>query len=68
MFSVNNNLPRKRTRQEKKTTAQSLSDAQDIILELTEENTKLKAAAASREHEITDLQAQVLSLVEGGAK
>lgn len=68
MFSVNNNALRHRARKEKNEMAQNIADANEVILSLTEENASLREAAAKREQEITDLQAQVLSLVEGGAK
>ena len=66
MFVKNSNLPRERARAEKKATAQGATDNQELVVSLMEENATLKAEAAKREQEITDLQAQMVSIAEGG--
>lgn len=66
MFYQATNMPLKRLREEKKNQVQSVSDAQDLILALSEENAALKAKDAEREKEVSDLQALVLELKEGG--
>ncbi len=61
MFTQNSNAVRRRAKQEKKDATRNLSDTQDTIVALTEK-------VNEKDHEIADLQAQVLSLMEGGAK
>lgn len=68
MFTINTNVMRKRAKEEKRELNQGVTDNQELVVSLAEENAALKEAATKREQEITDLQLQLVSITEGGAK
>jgi hypothetical protein len=68
MFTINTNVMRKRAKEEKRELNQGVTDNQELVVSLAEENAALKEAATKREQEITDLQLQIVSITEGGAK
>lgn len=68
MFTINTNVMRKRAKEEKRELNQGVTDNQELVASLAEENAALKEAATKREQEITDLQLQIVSITEGGAK
>lgn len=68
MFTINTNVMRKRAKEEKRELNQGATDNQELVVSLAEENAALKEAATKREQEITDLQLQIVSITEGGAK